>query len=56
MISEIEIQWEDSDVCLTLLFECGEETHFDRPGIDRVRCAACGDEYELPREVEVGHV
>ena len=45
----IEINWEESDVCLFLTCKCGKESHFDQPSISDITCRACRKVYKLPQ-------
>ena len=50
----LDIQWDTSDVCMTLVCSCGDETHFDIPGLEGpVECVACKKSYILPREIKL---
>lgn len=42
------IQWKGTDVCMDFYCECGEENHFDGYFAYVVKCAGCGQEWEMP--------
>lgn len=41
------IQWKGTDVCADLHCECGERGHYDGDFMYRVRCAHCGQLYDV---------
>lgn len=42
------VQWKGTDVCMDFHCECGEHNHFDGYFAYVVKCAKCGQEWEMP--------
>jgi len=47
------IQWKGTDVCMDFHCECGEHNHYDGFFAHYVRCAGCGQVYELDTKVKM---
>ena len=43
----MSINQKESDLCATLVCECGCRTHFDAMGLYVVKCRLCGKSYEI---------
>jgi hypothetical protein len=50
--AETFIQWKGTEVCMDLHCPCGTHSHIDADFAYRVRCAGCGDVYELGTQVK----
>jgi len=47
------IQWKGTDLCMDFHCECGTHNHYDGYFAYYVRCAGCGQVYEMDTKVKM---
>ena len=47
------IQWKGTDLCMDFHCECGEHNHYDGFFAYYVKCAGCGQVYEMDTKVQM---
>lgn len=47
------IQWKGTDLCMDFSCECGEHNHYDGYFAYYVKCAGCGQVYEMDTKVKM---
>lgn len=47
------IQWKGTDLCMDFHCECGTHNHYDGYFAYQVKCAGCGQVYEMDTKVKM---
>lgn len=47
------IQWKGTDICMDFHCECGKHNHYDGFFADHVKCAGCGQVYEMDTKIKM---